>query len=150
MRKLNTRLGLIGIVLGIVVSLFQLEPLIRDRWFSPKILEFQVLPKQITRGESSKLRWKVSQEPKADVVLLDGKQVDLSDEKPIRPEKDTTYTLVVRNQNGETRAQERITVLPIPVRVSLTTDRTVVSKGETVTVAWEVSGDVESVFMRPF
>jgi hypothetical protein len=141
--------GLAGVI-WLVLGAKDLYYWILDEFFIPKIVEFQAVPRQITKGESATLRWEVAERPKPDTVLLDGEAVLPKGEKQISPGEDTVYVLVARGKRGEDRRQERIVVLLPRIRLRLTSDRTAVRRGEVVTISWEASQDAEHVSIQPF
>lgn len=63
-----------------------------------EILSFEAIPSRIRQGEFSTLRWQTSN---AVEVTLDGRKVQRSDSKQVRPESTTTYELIARNEEDE-------------------------------------------------
>jgi peptidyl-tRNA hydrolase len=65
----------------------------------PNILSFKATPSTITSGKKSTLSWETQD---ATQVRLDGKLVADAGNKDVRPKRRTSYTLIARNEKGET------------------------------------------------
>jgi len=122
--------------------------------FLPKILQFDAAPSVINQGESTYLRWSVSE---ANSVSIDNGigNVALAGEIPVSPNSTTFYTLTARNLAGETTARTQIvieggpTTQPVtptetpPTIASFYADRLIITPGQYVTLSWEVLGTTE-------
>jgi len=127
--------------------------------FLPKILQFDASPSVINQGESTYLRWSVSN---ADAVSIDNGigSVAMAGEIPVSPNSAIFYTLTARNLAGETTAGTQIVVeggpttqpaTPTetpPTIVSFYADRLIITPGQYVTLSWDVLGTT-SVTLTP-
>jgi hypothetical protein len=122
--------------------------------FLPKILQFDAAPSVVNQGESTYLRWSVSE---ANSVSIDNGigSVALAGEIPVSPNSTTFYTLTARNLAGETTAGTQIVVeggtttqpaTPTetpPTIASFYADRLIITPSQYVTLSWEVLGTTE-------
>ena len=127
--------------------------------FLPKILQFDASPSVINQGESTYLRWSVSN---ADAVSIDNGigSVAMAGEIPVSPNSSIFYTLTARNLAGEATAGTQIVVeggpttqpaTPTetpPTIVSFYADRLIVATSQYVKLSWDVS-DATSVTLTP-
>lgn len=105
-------------------------------------------PDQVVRGTVARIHWSVT--PDGAVVALEGDRVSPSGEREVRPIKETIYTLIASLPDGK-REQKAWTVhvLPVPIEISFSADRTAVRSGEIVKINWQVTGDATSAAIMP-
>lgn len=89
----------------------------------PVILEFKAGQNKIEAGESTELRWDLTN-AQAAYLRYDGLEegVVAPGSKTVRPDKDTTYTLVAINNAGEVTAELTITVGTSPTPAAVLRD----------------------------
>ena len=78
----------------------------------PNIHYFEADPQRISAGESSILSWGTSNSEEVEITDLGG--VSLSGERDVRPEGTTTYTLIAKNEEGNTVEREVTVEVIVP------------------------------------
>ena len=112
----------------------------------PAINSFRAQPASIRQGEGSTLSWSVSGASRA-VIDPGVGYVAPTGYTQVVPATDTVYTLTAQNSAGITTALAKVSVKarPQPPRIDyFMADKTVISRGDSATLSWSVSG-AESV-----
>lgn len=119
---------------------------------APQITSFTAGPATIEPGGSSTLRWSYSGDVDS-LTISPGVGSVLGKNKAIvSPEVTTEYTLTAVNRSGTTTAKVTVTVeadVPAPQISSFTATPAAIELGQSTTLAWAVSGDVDSLTVSP-
>jgi hypothetical protein len=101
----------------------------------PRILSFRADRPTIKRGESSRLRWKVSEAIK---VSMDGRTVRASDSMTVNPRQDSKYVLTAKNEDGVIVTKDLLirVIIPDPEIVSFEAVSPI-DKGSASTLTWK-------------
>ncbi len=105
---------------------------------APTIGQFNATPSSIIRGGSATLSWSVSDAARVTISSLGdvtGNSVTVS------PTQTTTYTLTASNESGNASASTTVTVtVPAPTIESFTATPSPLTRGQSATLAWNVTG----------
>jgi len=111
----------------------------------PQVLSFNATPATVGPGGSSTLAWSATNflglaiSPTVGSVTL--LATNGAGSIVVTPSITTTYTLTATNLHGSVSAPATVTVqLPLPVISSFTATPSLISTGETATLAWTVTG----------
>lgn len=115
-----------------------------------KIESLEAVPSTIVAGEESTISWRVSGDfvslrltTEAGVVA---DKLSATGSRTVRPTETTLYTLTARNRSGvQTTRAVTVVVQQPPAITSFTANPASIGVGESSTLSWEVTGDVESI-----
>lgn len=108
-----------------------------------EVLEFAVEPPTIQQGGTAILRWHVANASEISITPDIGVVKENAGSRQVLPSQTTTYHLVARGRGGVTEKEVVLTVLPAPeppppAIVSFKAEPSQVTKGEPVTLSWQV------------
>ncbi len=142
--QLYTRPLVSPVTLGVLVLLL----LVLGAWAltRPKpveILEFAVDPPVIQQGGTAVLRWHVANASEISITPDIGVVRENAGSRQVLPAQTTTYHLVARGRGGVVEKEVVLTVQPapeppLPAIVSFKAEPAQVTKGEPVTLSWQV------------
>jgi uncharacterized caspase-like protein len=112
----------------------------------PEILKFDAKPSTIKKGGSSTLEWITSNAKEVEISGI-GK-VELSGSMTVSPTKAATYTLIAKNEEGETVKKEvtiqvNIPLSPPEILNFVASPATIKEKGGASTLSWGISNAKE-------
>jgi hypothetical protein len=126
-------------------------PLVLHNWFPkpPVIASFSASPGTINPGETTTLQWSIHG-PVNRVTLEPGAgTVTVLNSYMFTPVETTTYTLTAYSSYGSSKAQVTVNVRRPPEITSFTATPETMQVGQSATLAWSVSGDVDSLKIEP-
>ena len=108
-----------------------------------EILEFAVEPSTIQQGGTAILRWHVANASEVSITPDIGVVKENAGSRQIVPSQTTTYHLMARGRGGVAEREVVVTVLPAPeppppAILSFKAEPPQVTKGEPVTLSWQV------------
>jgi hypothetical protein len=108
-----------------------------------EILEFAVEPSTIQQGGTAILRWHVANASEISITPDIGVVKESAGSRQVLPAQTTTYHLVARGRGGVAEQEVVLTVQPapeppLPAIVSFKAEPSQVTKGEPVTLSWQV------------
>lgn len=108
-----------------------------------EVLEFAVEPPTIQQGGTAILRWHVANASEISITPDIGVVKENAGSRQVLPVQTTTYHLVARGRGGVAEKEVVLTVLPAPeppppAIVSFKAEPSQVTKGEPVTLSWQV------------
>ncbi len=108
-----------------------------------EVLEFAVEPPTIQQGGTAILRWHVANASEISITPDIGVVKENAGSRQVLPLQTTTYHLVARGRGGVAEKEVVLTVLPAPeppppAIVSFKAEPSQVTKGEPVTLSWQV------------
>ncbi len=103
----------------------------------PVITTFTCDPCSLEPGGSATLSWDLSG---ATSAVLDGQGVPAPGSRVVRPDQTTTYRLSAINDHGQSEKTVTVEVRGLPVVHYFTCLPCAVSKGQTSTLSWDLSG----------
>lgn len=116
----------------------------------PQISSFTATPAEIELGESSTLAWTVDGTIDSLKVTPGNINVTGQTSLGVSPTETTTYTLTAVNESGEATATTDVTVIvPAPQISTFTATPPSIAEGGSSTLAWTVSGPVDSLTISP-
>lgn len=121
-----------GVVLLLLVVGVVLFFVLRPK--APKITSFSANPGSVESGQSATLSWETKKASTVE-ILIDQNivPVDLSGNKQVTPLQTTEYTLIARNEKGESRLSQTIEVKDVvPPNINITLSPTSPNMGEKV------------------
>ncbi len=130
------------------------DPVIPKPVAPEAVASIQADKTSIKSGESAILNWTTQNAKRVRIDPLG--RVSLNGQRPVSPKTTTTYTLTATNGDGKETASEvtinvtrTATTATIPATfASLKTNRTVINKGESITLSWKTA-NANSVQLEP-
>lgn len=115
----------------------------------PVITSFTADSGTINNGESTTLRWQITNS--ADSITIEPGIGDVTgqDSVVVSPNTTTTYTITAVNGGGSDTEQVTVTVIQPPVITSFTAAPGTINQGESSTLSWGISNSVDSVTITP-
>jgi hypothetical protein len=115
-----------------------------------EILEFNVEPSTIQQGGTAVLRWHVANASEISITPDIGVLRESAGSRQVVPSQTTTYYLVARGRGGVVEKEVVLTVLPAPeppppAILLFKADPLQVTKGEPVTLSWQVQNATKLV-----
>jgi hypothetical protein len=107
--------------------------------FVPAIAAFDVAPNTISAGSSANLIWNVAGVQSVTISPGLG-TVPAAGTVTVKPNSTTAYTITAIGPFGTVSKSVILTVIPVPVQISLTANPTVLQAGSQSTLQWNVSG----------
>ncbi|YCM46683.1 CotH kinase family protein [Verrucomicrobiaceae bacterium 227] len=102
----------------------------------PVIDSFSASPEAFLSPGSSTLTWTVRG---ADSLSINGTDLTGQSQFIVSPSTTTVYTLTATNADGPVTRDLTVTVNPTPLITALSSDRTTINPGESVTLSWQTS-----------
>ncbi|MDD5171157.1 MAG: hypothetical protein PHN75_20240, partial [Syntrophales bacterium] len=107
--------------------------------FVPTIVTFDVAPNSVSAGSSANLVWNVT--GVNSVVISPGLgTVPAAGTVSVKPNTTTAYTITATGPVGTVTRSVILTVIPVPVQISLTANPSVLQSGSPTTLQWNVTG----------
>ncbi|MCS6950368.1 MAG: hypothetical protein NZ520_07910 [bacterium] len=127
----------------LLLSLFALAGWAFTRPKPVEILEFAVEPSTIQQGGTAVLRWHVANASEISITPDIGVVRESAGSRQVVPSQTTTYRLFARGRGGTVGREVVLTVLPAPeppppAIISFRAEPPQVTKGEPVTLSWQV------------
>ena len=114
----------------------------------PEIHYFEANPPTISRGQSSTLKWEISNAARVRIEPGIG-NVGASGLKMVSPTETTEYTLIAENEAGERIERSRVEVgIPTPTIHRFSANPLSMTRGQRSTLSWETS-NAEIVRIEP-
>jgi hypothetical protein len=107
----------------------------------PRVVNFSANPPNIAPGGTSNLTWTTQNADSVEIVGIG--TFGPNGQTPVSPAQSTTYTLIARNQQGETQATATVIVGPgvgAPIIRSFTANPQEIAEGQCSNLSWAVEG----------
>lgn len=131
----------------------QVEITVEAAVSEPTIDSFEASPTDLIEGESTTLSWTTTDADELALVDADGNSIDLSEagvdsgSVDVSPTESTTYTLTASNDAGSDEQTVSVTVA-VEVTVDLQASSESITVGDSTTLSWTTTGDVETVALE--
>lgn len=110
----------------------------------PVITQFRAQHPVISPGGETKILWTTID---AKDVFLDGKKVKPAGSEVVKPEKNTTYTLTVKDTDIPLEKKTKVTILPDPQIVQFTADPVEINLWDSSVLKWKTA-NTDSLYIK--